>query len=143
LLSGLVLTGSVLQPQGAPPPGQLEGAPPGAAEFVICDCTIETFSQDSKGHLGFTEYRMRSIEAIGKHWCVVFVASSLLHVTCLPAGPDRPKGLIHTIGDACRQQGRALLQRLLVFVHDQLSQGATVDHLFAQLFAKQRGMVSG
>jgi hypothetical protein len=30
-----------------------------------------------------------------------------------------------------------------VFVHDQLSQGATLDHLFAQLFAKQRGMVSG
>jgi hypothetical protein len=43
LLSGVVLTGSVLQPQGAPPPGQLEGAPPDAAEFVICDCTIEPF----------------------------------------------------------------------------------------------------
>ena len=75
---------------------------------------------------------MRSIDAIGKHWCVVFVASSLLHLTCLPAVPDRTKGLIQTLGDACRQQGRALLQRLLVFVHDQLSQGATLDHLFAQ-----------
>jgi DDE superfamily endonuclease len=103
----------------------------------------ETFYQDSKGHLGFTEYRMRSIEAIGKHWCLVFVAYSLLHLTCLPAVPDRTKGLIQTIGDACRQQGRALLQRLLVFVHDQLSQGATIDHLFAQLFAKQRSIVSG
>jgi hypothetical protein len=84
---------------------------------------------------------MRSIEAIGKHWCLVFVAYSLLHLTCLPAVPDRTKGLIQTLGDACRQQGRALLQRLLVFVHDQLSHGATVDHLFGQLFAKQRGMV--
>ena len=84
---------------------------------------------------------MRSAEAIGKHWCLVFVAYSLLHLTCLPAGPDRTKGLIHTIGDACRQQGRALLQRLLMFVHDQLSQGATVDHVFAQVFAKQRGLV--
>jgi hypothetical protein len=101
----------------------------------------ETFYQDSKGHLGFNEYRMRSIEAIGKHWCLVFVAYSLLHLTCLPAVPDRTKGLIQTLGDACRQQGRALLQRLLVFVHDQLSHGATVDHLFGQLFAKQRGMV--
>jgi DDE superfamily endonuclease len=34
----------------------------------------ETFEQDSKGHLGFNEYRMRSAEAIGKHWCLVFVA---------------------------------------------------------------------
>jgi hypothetical protein len=101
----------------------------------------ETFYQDGKGHLGFNEYRMRSAEAIGKHWCLVFVAYSLLHLTCLPAVPDRTKGLIQTIGDACRHQGRALLQRLLVFVHDQLAQGATADHVFAQLFAKQRGIV--
>ena len=84
---------------------------------------------------------MRSAEAIGKHWGLVFVASSLWHLTCLPAGPDRTQGLIQTIGDACRQQGRALLQRLLVFVHDQLSQGLTADQVFAQLFAKQRGLV--
>lgn len=101
----------------------------------------ETFYQDGKGHLGFDEYRMRSAEAIGKHWCLVFVAYSLLHLTCLPTVPDRTRGLIHTIGDACRQQGRALLQRLLVFVHDQLSQGASIDRVFAQVFAKQQGMV--
>jgi hypothetical protein len=91
--------------------------------------------------LGFNEYRMRRAEAIGKHWCLVFVAYSLLHLTCLPAGPDRTQGLIQTIGDACRQQGRAVLQRLLVFVHDQLSQGASIDRVFAQVFAKQQGMV--
>jgi len=101
----------------------------------------ETFYQDSKGYLGFNEYRMRSAEAIGKHWCLVFVASSLWHLTCLPAGPDRTKGLIHTIGDACRQQGRAVLQGLLLFVHDQLSHGTTVAQVFTQLFAKQQGTV--
>jgi hypothetical protein len=101
----------------------------------------ETFYQDSKGQLGFNEYRMRSAEAIGKHWCLVFVAYSLLHLTCLPAVPERTRGLIQTIGDACRQQGRAVLQKLLLFVHEQLSDGATADHVFAQLFAKQRGMV--
>ena len=101
----------------------------------------ETFYQDSKGPLGFNAYRMRSTEAIGKHWCLVFVAYSLLHLTCLPAVSDRTQGLIQSIGDACRQQGRAELQRLLVFVHDQLSRGVKVDHVFAQLFAKQRGMV--
>jgi hypothetical protein len=100
----------------------------------------ETFYQDSKGHLGFNEYRMRSAEAIGKHWCLVFVAYSLVHLTCLPTVPDRTRGLIQTIGDACRQQGRALLQHLLVFVHDQLSRGATIDHVFSRLFAKQRAI---
>ena len=101
----------------------------------------ETFYQDSKGPLGFNAYRMRSTEAMGQHWGLVFVASSLLHLTCLPAVSDRTQGLIQSIGDACRQQGRAVLQRLLVFVHDQLSHGVKVDHGFAQLFAKQRGMV--
>ena len=101
----------------------------------------ETFYQDSKGHLGFNEYRMRSAEAIGKHWCLVLVAYSLLHLTCLPAGPDRTQGLIQTIGDACRQQGRAVLQKLLVFVHEQLSDGASIDRVFAQVFGKQRGIV--
>jgi hypothetical protein len=102
----------------------------------------ETFYQNSKGPLGFNAYRMRSAEAIGKHWCLVFVAYALLHLTCLPAVPDRTQGLIHTMGDACRHQGRALLQRLLVFVHDQLSQDATADHVFAQLFAQQQGLGS-
>jgi hypothetical protein len=101
----------------------------------------ETFDQDSQGQLGVNAYRMRSTEAIGKHGCLVFVASSLLHLTCLPAVSDRTQGLIQSIGDACRQQGRALLQRLLVFVHDQLSRGVKVDHVFAQVCAKQRGMV--
>jgi SRSO17 transposase len=45
---------------------------------------IETFYQDGKTHLGLDEYRMRNAEAIGKHWCLVFVAYSLLHLDCLP-----------------------------------------------------------
>ena len=44
---------------------------------------IETFYQDGKTHLGLNEYRMRNAEAIGKHWCLVYVAYSLLHLDCL------------------------------------------------------------
>jgi hypothetical protein len=79
----------------------------------------ETFDQDGQGHLGCNASRMRSAEAMGKHWCLVFVADSLRHLTCLPAGPGRTWGLIRTIGDACRQQGRVLRPKLLVVVHDQ------------------------
>jgi hypothetical protein len=95
----------------------------------------ETSDQDSTGQLGCNAYRMRRAEAIGKHWCLVFVASSLWHPTCLPAVPERTRGLIHTMGNACRQQGRALIQQLLVFVHDQLSHGVKVDRVFERLFA--------
>jgi hypothetical protein len=41
----------------------------------------------------------------------------------------------------CRQQGRALLQSLLMVVHDQLSQGVPLEQVLAQVFAKQQGMV--
>jgi hypothetical protein len=101
----------------------------------------DTCSQDSQGPLGFHESRRRSAKAIGNHGCLVVVAYSLVHLTCLPTVPDRPQGLIHTMGDACRPQGRALLQKLLLFVHEPLSQGATADHVFGQFCAKQRGMV--
>jgi hypothetical protein len=101
----------------------------------------ETFEQDSQGHRGCNEYRMRSAEAMGKHWCLVCVAYSLWPLTCLPAGPDRTRGLLQTMGDACRQQGRAWLQKPVVFVHERLSHGVTIDQLFGQLFAKQRGAI--
>jgi hypothetical protein len=78
---------------------------------------------------------------MGKHGCLIFVADALLYLTCLPAGPDRTQGLMHTMGDACRQQGRALIQTLWRFVHDQWSHGTTADQVFAQLFVKPRGMV--
>jgi hypothetical protein len=115
-----------------------------AAKIISLDSQrwpTDTVYQDGQGHLGFDAYRLRRAEALGKHGCLVFVACSLVHLTCLPAVPDRTRGLIHTIGDACRQQGRVLLQRLLVFVHDQLSQGASIDRVFAQVFATQQGMV--
>ena len=101
----------------------------------------DTVDQDGQGPLGFDAYRMRSTEAMGKHWCLVCVAYALWHLTCLPAVPDRTKGLMHTLGDACRPQGRALIPKLLLVVHDQWSHGTTADHVFAQLFVKPRGMV--
>ena len=79
----------------------------------------DTCDQDGTGHRGFHASRRRSAEAMGQHWCLVCVASSLRHLTCLPTGPGRTQGLIRTLGDACRHQGRALLPKRLVFVHDQ------------------------
>ncbi len=104
---------------------------------------IETFYQDSKGHLGLDAYRMRTSEAIKKHWCLVFVAYSLLHLDCLPASPVRGKAKmacrpIKTIGEACRQQGEAVIEALILYSHGLLQKGQSAAEVFAMLFAKQR-----
>ncbi len=108
---------------------------------------IETFYQDSKGHLGLDKYRMRSAEAIQKHWCLVFVAYSLLHLACLPTSliPGSGKLLTHpikTIGEVCRQQGQKLIEELILLAHDQLQQGQSASEVFFGLFAKQRQEVT-
>ena len=91
-----------------------------------------------KTHLGLDEYRMRHAEAIGKHWCLVFVAYSLLHLDCLPPSLMQGSLPIKTIGEACRQQAQALMQALILYVHERLQLGQRVEDLFGYLFAKQQ-----
>jgi hypothetical protein len=99
---------------------------------------IETFYQDGKAHLGLDEYRMRDAEAIRKHWCLVFVAYSLLHLDCLPASLSQSRLPIKTIGAACRQQAQALIEALILHASQQLQQGQKAQDVFAHLFAKQQ-----
>jgi hypothetical protein len=101
---------------------------------------IETFYQDGKGQLGLDEYRMRDAEAIQKHWCLVFVAYSLLLLDCLPPSPTKSRSPIKTIGEACRQQAQALIEALILQMHQQLQQGQEAKDVFTQLFAKQQTM---
>jgi SRSO17 transposase len=98
---------------------------------------IETFYQDGKTHLGLDEYRMRNAEAIGKHWCLVFVAYSLLHLDCLPPSLTQGSLPIKTIGEACRQQAQALMQAVILYAHERLQLGQRVEDIFGYLFAKQ------
>lgn len=99
---------------------------------------IETFYQDGKGHLGFDEYRMRNAKAIQKHWCLVFVAYSFLHLDCLPASLRQSRLPIKSIGEACRQQAQSLIETLILYASRQLEQGRSASDLFAYLFAKQQ-----
>jgi hypothetical protein len=103
---------------------------------------IETFSQDGKTHLGLDEYRMRTAEAIGKHWCLVFVAYSLLHLDCLAPSPTKGSSPLKTIGEACRQQAQALIPALILYAHDRLQLGQRAEDIFAHLFAKQQTVMA-
>jgi SRSO17 transposase len=103
---------------------------------------IETFYQDGKEHLGLDEYRMRDAEAIQKHWCLVFVAYSLLHLDCLPPSLKKSRLPIKTIGEACRQQAQALIEALILQTHDRIQQGQDAAAIFAHLFAKQQVLMA-
>jgi len=103
---------------------------------------IETFYQDSKGHLGVDTYRMRSTEAIGKHWCLVFVAYALLPLDCLPPSPTKGSSPLKTIGEACRQQAQALMQAVILYAHEHLQLGQRAQDIFDYLFAKQQPVLA-
>ena len=103
---------------------------------------METFYQDGKTHLGLDEDRMRNAEAIGKHWCLVFVAYALLPLDCLPPSPTKGSLPVKTIGEACRQQAQALIQALILYAHEQLQRGQKAADLFASLFAKQQPVMA-
>ena len=81
---------------------------------------------------------MRSAEAIGTHWCLVFVAYSLLHLDGLPSSPRTGSLPVKTIGEACRQQAQALIEALILYAHEQLQLGQQAIDICATLFAKQQ-----
>ena len=54
--------------QGAAPPRQLELAPSSAAEFVICDHTIEFLFRDSKQFTGLSDCQARAEAALDFHF---------------------------------------------------------------------------
>ena len=60
--------GSVAEPQWASPPRQPELAPPGAAECVICDHTIEFLFRDSKQFTGLSDCQARAEAALDFHF---------------------------------------------------------------------------
>jgi hypothetical protein len=103
---------------------------------------IETSYQDGKEPLGLDEYRLRDAEAIQKHWCLVFVAYSLLHLDCLPPSLTKSRLPIKTIGEACRQQAQALIEALILQTPERLQQGQKAADICAQLFAKQQVLIA-
>ena len=103
---------------------------------------IETFYQDGKTHLGLDAYRMRNAEAIQKHWCLVFVAYSFLHLDCLPPSPTKGSLPLKTIGEACRQQTQALMPAVILYAHERLQLGQRAQEIFGHLCAKQQPVLA-
>lgn len=100
---------------------------------------IETFYQDGKQLLGLDEYCMRTAEAFQKHWSLVFVAYSLLHLDCLATSLTVTQlSPSKSIGAATRQQAQSLIQDLILTAHHALIDGQDIAQVFGSLFAKQQ-----
>lgn len=101
---------------------------------------IETFYQDCKQLLGLDEYRMRQGDAIGKHWSLLFVAYSFLHLDCLPnsGGKEHQMSPRSSLGQAIRRQQKATIEGLILYAHRLLQAGNQAQDVFRTLFAKQQ-----
>ncbi len=113
-------------------------------ETYLLRWPIETFYRDAKQLLGLGDYRMRQSNAFQKHWTLVFVAYSFLHLDCLSLSSSKKASSPNqTIGEIVRQQTQILIEKLLVHAHQLLSQGLDVTALCTQLFAKQAYTLGG
>jgi SRSO17 transposase len=100
---------------------------------------IETFYQDGKQLLGLDTYRMRDAQAIHKHWSLVFLAHGFLHLESLRSSTKKGHKVPgKSIGEVCREQSQALVEKLILFAHEQLARGEEAATVFARLFAKQQ-----
>src|SRR5256885_9330324 len=80
-------TGSAAEPQWTSPPRQLELAPPGAAEFVICDHTIELLFKEWKSYANLHAFDTENPAIVeGLIWTAIAAAALkrfLAHMTQL------------------------------------------------------------
>ncbi len=73
--------------------------------------------------------RYGSAKAIEKHWCLVLVAYSFLHLACLPPPLMKASLPVKTISEALRQQAQALIEAVIVYAHDHLQRGQHVKEV--------------
>ena len=69
----------------------------------------------------------------------VFVVASGLPSSVTDGKASLP---LKTIGEACRQQAQALMEVLILYVHEQLQLGQKAEDLFAYVFAKQQTVMA-
>lgn len=101
---------TLAQPEGSPPPTQLELSIAGEAEFVICDYTIEVLFRDLKQHLGVGAVVVRHPEAGERHLalCLLsYVGLELLRLECHQVTGRELSSI--TLGDVQADLARAMV----------------------------------
>jgi hypothetical protein len=96
----------------------------------------ETFNEDAKGNLGFEAYQLQNLQGIQRHWCLSFVAYSLLGDQGHP-GRSRwaVRGQFQSTGQRCQAVVDERLGYLVHWIARHLRQGDTPDHILHTLLA--------
>jgi len=81
---------SAAKPTWTSPPRQGERAPAGAAEFVICDHTIEQCFEEGKTELGMAHYEVRKYPGWHHHMLTTMLAHFFLWHLKLHLGKKSP-----------------------------------------------------
>jgi hypothetical protein len=81
---------SAAKPTWTSPPRQGERAPAGAAEFVICDHTIEQCFEEGKTELGMAHYEVRTYAGWHHHMLMTMLAHFFLWYLTIHVGKKSP-----------------------------------------------------
>jgi hypothetical protein len=96
--------------------------------------TVETAYEDVKGPLGFDQYEVRDIEAIKRHWYLVFCAySGSRAATAQGQFGKWVNDRLRTVGDVCRQVKGEGLAALIGFCLTQVGQGENLEGLLQRV----------
>ena len=90
---------------------------------------IETFYRDSKQNLGLEDYQLRDLRAIKRHWCLVFLAYSLL-VSGLWGTDVRPqKKNFPTLGEWILSATKTAFKGIVAWIVTQWAQGRSAQEI--------------
>jgi SRSO17 transposase len=97
---------------------------------------IETFYRDSKQNLGLGDYAMRDLQAIKRHWYLVFLSYTLLSLSSMD-GMLRNwfNANVKTIGEKCRCAAVELFQDFTFWLIKKLKEQRTVDEIMNIIFS--------
>lgn len=96
--------------------------------------SIETFFRDGKQSLGFTEYQLRSIDAVERHLCLVNLAYSLLELERIESFLlTKVHNQLITIGAQAKHVANDLLRNLVLWVYDQTKKNTNPEHTYQML----------
>lgn len=101
--------------------------------------TIDAFYRDVKQNLGLEEYELRSMKGIRRHWCLVFLAYTLLQLNLYDGSLIRwLKTNLKTVGDRCRLAMAEALKSFILWVIKQRERIKDLDELVWRVFASQQ-----
>jgi SRSO17 transposase len=90
---------------------------------------IETFYRDSKQNLGLEDYQLRDLRAIKRHWCLVFLAYSLLVSGLWGTDVKRKEKPFPTLGEWILSATKTAFKGIVAWIITQWAQGRSAKEI--------------